>query len=180
MHRVSGSQIFASDGKWVAYAGVHAGHGVEPRRQQYLDHPHGGRRRHSGDPGRPRHFSPAWSPDGKMLAFLFRARDRKFPGFSALDGGGEAKKVTQLSTGADLFKWAPDGRASPSGRHDLSFWGLVGSPRPLGPACRCRRLRCGRASIDHRLPEPTIAPSTGDMKPGPGQRRHRLRPHLVH
>jgi len=47
----------------------------------------------------------------------------------------------------------------------LSFWGLVGSLGPLGPACRCRRPSMRRASSDHRLQEPTIATVDGDMKP---------------
>jgi dipeptidyl aminopeptidase/acylaminoacyl peptidase len=53
--------------------------------------------------------SPAWSPDGKTLAFL-SGRDGTSQVYLLPLEGGEAKKMTQLSTGADLFRWSPDGK----------------------------------------------------------------------
>src|SRR5258706_15848805 len=53
---------------------------------------------------------PAWSPDGKTLAFL-SSRDGNSQVYLLSMEGGEAKKLTTLSTGADLFQWAPDGKA---------------------------------------------------------------------
>ncbi len=53
--------------------------------------------------------SPAWSPDGKTLAFISsRSGDSQIYLLSM--EGGEAKKLTTLSTGADLFQWSPDGK----------------------------------------------------------------------
>src|SRR5258708_6528861 len=54
--------------------------------------------------------SPAWSQDGKTLAFL-SSRDGNSQVYLLSMEGGEAKKLTTLSTGADLFQWAPDGKA---------------------------------------------------------------------
>ncbi len=54
--------------------------------------------------------SPAWSPDGKTLAFL-SSRDGNSQVYLISMEGGEAKRLTTLSTGADLFKWAPDGKS---------------------------------------------------------------------
>jgi dipeptidyl aminopeptidase/acylaminoacyl peptidase len=53
--------------------------------------------------------APAWSPDGKTLAFL-SARDGTSQVYLLSMEGGEAKKLTKLSTGADLFHWSPDGK----------------------------------------------------------------------
>jgi dipeptidyl aminopeptidase/acylaminoacyl peptidase len=53
--------------------------------------------------------SPVWSPDGKTLAFISsRSGDSQIYLLSM--EGGEAKKLTTLSTGADLFQWSPDGK----------------------------------------------------------------------
>jgi len=52
--------------------------------------------------------SPAWSPDGKTLAFL-SGRDGTSQVYLLSMEGGEAHKLTRLSTGADLFHWSPDG-----------------------------------------------------------------------
>ena len=52
---------------------------------------------------------PAWSPDGKTVAFI-SSRDGTSQVYLLSMAGGEAKKLTQLSTGADLFHWSPDGK----------------------------------------------------------------------
>ena len=53
--------------------------------------------------------SPVWSPDGKTIAFLSsRSGDSQIYLLSL--EGGEAQKLTKLSTGADITKWSPDGK----------------------------------------------------------------------
>jgi len=62
--------------------------------------------------------SPAWSPDGKWLAFL---SDRPAPAAGKGDGrnqiylirpkGGEARLLTRVETGVQQFDWAPDGKS---------------------------------------------------------------------
>jgi dipeptidyl aminopeptidase/acylaminoacyl peptidase len=52
---------------------------------------------------------PQWSPDGKSIAFL-SSREGPLQVYVMRAQGGNAKKITSLSTGADNEKWAPDGR----------------------------------------------------------------------
>jgi len=62
----------------------------------------------------PRDTSPAWSPDGKMLAFV-RASEQDGKAqpaqihLLAMDGG-EARQLTDLAKGAGAPQWSPDGR----------------------------------------------------------------------
>jgi dipeptidyl aminopeptidase/acylaminoacyl peptidase len=52
---------------------------------------------------------PQWSPDGKSIAFLSN-REGATQVYVMPAQGGNAKKITSLSTGADNEKWSPDGR----------------------------------------------------------------------
>ncbi len=52
---------------------------------------------------------PQWSPDGKTIAFL-SSREGVTQVYAMPAQGGNAKKITSLSTGADNEKWSPDGR----------------------------------------------------------------------
>ncbi len=107
LHRVSGATI-SKDGKWVAYAvstpDMEANRGVS---NVWMISTSGGDPIQISQGGRD--SSPAWSPDGKTLAFL-SARDGTSQIYLLSLEGGEAKKLTTLSTGADLFHWSPDGK----------------------------------------------------------------------
>ena len=108
MHRVSGATI-SKDGKWIAYAAstpdLDANRSVT---NLWIVSAAGGTPVQLTQGGRDN--SPAWSPDGKTLAFL-SARDGNSQVYLLSMDGGEAKKLTQLSTGADLFRWSPDGKS---------------------------------------------------------------------
>lgn len=52
---------------------------------------------------------PAWSPDGKNLAFV-RVTDGKPQVFVLPMSGGEAYQLTKFSYGASAPKWSPDGK----------------------------------------------------------------------
>lgn len=52
---------------------------------------------------------PAWSPDGKQLAFV-RAADGKPQIFILSMSGGEAMQLTKYKYGASGPKWSPDGK----------------------------------------------------------------------
>ena len=107
MHRVTGASI-SQDGKQVAYAlstpDLEANRSVT---NVWVVSVSGGAPVQVTQGGRDN--SPSWSPDGKTLAFL-SARDGNSQVYLLSMDGGEAKKLTQLSTGADLFHWSPDGR----------------------------------------------------------------------
>jgi dipeptidyl aminopeptidase/acylaminoacyl peptidase len=54
--------------------------------------------------------SPRWSPDGKQIAFI-SSRDGEMQIYLISVDGGEATKLTSVSTGVDNFYWAPDGKS---------------------------------------------------------------------
>lgn len=60
--------------------------------------------RHAGYDARPR-----WSPDGRWLLFV-SAREKGMQAWRLPLDGGEAERLTNLSTGVDQAEWAPDGR----------------------------------------------------------------------
>ena len=107
LHRVSGAAL-SPDGKWIAYAvstpDLEANRSVT---NVWIVNAASGTPIQMTQGGRDN--SPAWSPDGKTLAFL-SARDGNSQVYLLSMDGGDAKKLTQLSTGADLFHWSPDGK----------------------------------------------------------------------
>jgi dipeptidyl aminopeptidase/acylaminoacyl peptidase len=107
LHRISGVTV-SRDGKWVAYAAatpdLDANRNVS---NVWVVSTAGGDPLQVSQGGRD--SAPAWSPDGRTLAFL-SARDGSSQVYLLSMEGGEAKKFTHLSTGADLFHWSPDGR----------------------------------------------------------------------
>jgi dipeptidyl aminopeptidase/acylaminoacyl peptidase len=55
--------------------------------------------------------SPAWSPDGELIAFVSKRGDDKQPQLYVIPvDGGEARRVTQVPTGVAAPKWFPDSR----------------------------------------------------------------------
>jgi dipeptidyl aminopeptidase/acylaminoacyl peptidase len=53
---------------------------------------------------------PAWSPDGRWLAFI-SDRDGKRQIYRIAVAGGEAEKLTGTDDGVTAFAWSPDGRS---------------------------------------------------------------------
>ena len=107
LHRVSAPQVSA-DGKWVAFSVSTPD--MEANRNAsnvWIVSTAGGEAMQVTQSGHD--SSPAWSPDGKTLAFL-SSRDGNSQVYLLSMEGGEAKKLTTLSTGADLFQWSPDGK----------------------------------------------------------------------
>jgi dipeptidyl aminopeptidase/acylaminoacyl peptidase len=107
MHRIADPKI-SPDGQWIAYSvstpdmelnrGVSNIWAVRTSGGDALQLTSGGR-----------DSSPAWSLDGKTLAFL-SVRDGNSQVYLLPMDGGEAREVTHLSTGADIVKFSPDGK----------------------------------------------------------------------
>ena len=107
MHRVAEPQI-SPDGKWVVYTVMTPD--MDANRNAgniWMVSTSGGAPQQLTQSGRD--SSPVWSPDGKTIAFLsMRSGDSQVYLLSL--EGGEAQKLTKLSTGADIVKWSPDGK----------------------------------------------------------------------
>jgi dipeptidyl aminopeptidase/acylaminoacyl peptidase len=107
LHRVS-SPAISADGKWAAY--TVATPDLDANRNAsnvWIVSTAGGEAVQVTQSGHD--SSPAWSPDGKTLAFI-SSRGGDSEVYLLSMEGGEAKKLTTLSTGADLFQWSPDGK----------------------------------------------------------------------
>src|ERR1700688_2382593 len=107
LHRVSAPEVSA-DGKWAAFEVSTPD--MEANRNAsnvWIVSTAGGEAVEVTQSGHD--SAPAWSPDGKTLAFL-SSRDGNSQVYLLSMEGGEAKKLTTLSTGADLFQWSPDGK----------------------------------------------------------------------
>jgi dipeptidyl aminopeptidase/acylaminoacyl peptidase len=107
MRRVSAPQV-SPDGKWVAYTVTIPD--LEANRNAsniWLIATAGGEAIQLTRSGRD--TSPVWSPDGKTLAFL-SSRSGEAQIYLLPMAGGEARPLTQISTGVDIAKWSPDGK----------------------------------------------------------------------
>ncbi|MBI3661543.1 MAG: S9 family peptidase [Acidobacteria bacterium] len=107
MRRVSDPQI-SPDGKWVAYTVATPDKAANRTvRNIWLAPTAGGEPRQLTRSGRD--MMPRWSPDGSKIAFL-SSRDGGMQIYLIALEGGEATKLTSISTGADNIQWSPDGK----------------------------------------------------------------------
>ena len=107
LHRIAEPQV-SPDGKWVAY--TVATPDMEANRNAsniWMVATTGGSAMQLTQSGHD--SSPAWSPDGKTLAFLSSRAGESQVYLLSLEGG-ESHALTKLSTGADMVKWSPDGK----------------------------------------------------------------------
>jgi dipeptidyl aminopeptidase/acylaminoacyl peptidase len=61
--------------------------------------------------GREHAGAPAWSPDGRALAFEAPDKDKHLQVFIAPMAGGDARQVTHTKDSVSQFAWRPDGKA---------------------------------------------------------------------
>ena len=107
MHRVAEPQI-SPDGKWVAYSVATPDMDANRNASNvWMVSTAGGAPQQLTQSGHD--SSPVWSPDGKTIAFVSSRSGDSQVYLLSLEGG-EAQKLTKLSTGADIVKWSPDGK----------------------------------------------------------------------
>ncbi len=107
MNRVGDPRI-SPDGKWVAYTVATPDKAANRTvRNIWLVPTAGGEARQLTRSGRD--LGARWSPDGSRIAFL-SSRDGSMQIYLIALAGGEATKLTSISTGADNMDWSPDGK----------------------------------------------------------------------
>ena len=125
---------FTPDGNAVVYS-VTVTNAAEDKRQSDL-----WRVRYDGSDrtqltNTPKHdeWSPAWSPDGRWLAFLSdRGDEHAVTQVWAMPaGGGDARVLTALPGGVEEFAWSPDGLRLALIARDPDR--PVGTPKPKNP-----------------------------------------------
>lgn len=106
MHRISDPQI-SPDSKWVSYTVTTPDKAANrSNRNIWLVPITGGPAIQLTRSGRDSHAR--WSPDGSTIAFI-SSRDGAPQIYLISMAGGEARKLTNISTGVDWLAWSPDG-----------------------------------------------------------------------
>jgi dipeptidyl aminopeptidase/acylaminoacyl peptidase len=107
MQRVSDPHV-SPDGKWIAFTVATPDREANRNASNIWVIPAtGGATKQLTSSGRD--STPRWAPDGKRIAFV-SSRDGESQIYFIAVEGGEASRVTNVSSGVDNFLWAPDGK----------------------------------------------------------------------
>jgi dipeptidyl aminopeptidase/acylaminoacyl peptidase len=106
-HRIGAPQL-SPDGKWIAYDAATPDLAANASRSAVFLLPAGGGAAKQITEGKKQDSSPAWSPDGKTIAFVSN-RDGESQIYLYDLAAGTSKKVTDVAGGAGSVRWLPDG-----------------------------------------------------------------------
>ena len=110
MRRIGAPQI-SPDGRWIAYDASTIDMAANYRRSAiYLIPASGGNSRQISDGSR-QDEGPAWSPDGKTIAYVSNRQGGAKQVYLYDVASGATRKLTDLQGGASSVKWMPDGSA---------------------------------------------------------------------
>lgn len=108
--RVGAPQL-SPDGQWIAYDASTIDLKANLRRSAVFLVPSSGGSSKQITDGAKQDEGPAWSPDGKTIAYVSN-RDTAAKQVWLYDvGSGQSRRLTNLEGGAGSVKWAPDGSA---------------------------------------------------------------------
>jgi dipeptidyl aminopeptidase/acylaminoacyl peptidase len=108
IHRI-GAPRLSPDGKWIAYDASTIDMAANARKSAvYLMPSSGGPARQISD-GTKQDEGPAWSPDGKTIAYVSNREGGAKQVYLFDVGSGNTRKLTSLRGGAGSVKWMPDG-----------------------------------------------------------------------
>jgi dipeptidyl aminopeptidase/acylaminoacyl peptidase len=107
IHRIGAPQL-SPDGKWIAYDASTPDLAANASRSAILLIPSSGGPSKQITDGKKRDNSPAWSPDGKTIAYISNSDgDDQIYLYDVATGA--LHKATSVSGGASGFRWLPDG-----------------------------------------------------------------------
>src|SRR5687767_13541558 len=109
MQRIGAPKV-SPDGKWIAYDVSTIDLDANVRRSAiWLMPADGSAAARKLTDGTKQDEGPAWSPDGKTLAYVSNREGAAKQVYLLGIGSGKATKLTSLANGAAAVKWLPDG-----------------------------------------------------------------------
>src|SRR5258706_10955147 len=104
LHRVGAPQL-SPDGKWIAYDAATPDLAANASRSALFLMPANGGAAKQITEGKKQDSSPAWSPDGKTIAFVSNRDSGEAQIYLYDVAAGTSKKRTDLPGGAGALKW---------------------------------------------------------------------------
>ena len=108
IHRIGAPRV-SPDGKWIAYDSSTPDLAANSSRSAVFLMPSTGGAPKQITEGKKQDSSPAWSPDGKTIAYVSNRDSAAHQVYLYDVAGGTSRKVTDLQGGAGSVRWMPDG-----------------------------------------------------------------------